>query len=92
MDAYIKGTGSFLPEKIIKNNAFLNHNFYDGLGKKSEKPVAEVVAKLEAITGIRERRYIPDNENSIPARQKRVLSGDGQALGNRKGVWLANSR
>ncbi len=70
MDAYIKGTGSFLPEKIIKNNAFLNHNFYDGLGKKSEKPVAEVVAKLEAITGIRERRYIPDNENSIPLMTK----------------------
>jgi 3-oxoacyl-[acyl-carrier-protein] synthase III len=66
MGIIIKGMGSFLPVRIIPNEYFLQHHFYEGTGKKSEKPIAEIVAKLEAITGIRERRYIPENETSVP--------------------------
>jgi 3-oxoacyl-[acyl-carrier-protein] synthase-3 len=62
----IKGTGSTLPDKVVKNVDFINREFYDKSGKKSEKTGAEIVAKLESITGIRERRYVRDDQDSVP--------------------------
>jgi 3-oxoacyl-[acyl-carrier-protein] synthase III len=76
--AIIKGTGSTLPAQVVKNKAFIHHEFYEKAGKKSEKLGAEIVAKLESITGIRERRYIPDNEDSVPL----MVSGAAKAIAN----------
>src|SRR5215204_5899876 len=66
MNSIITGTGSVLPALVVLNSHFETCEFYDKTGNKIEKSAAEIVAKLEAITGIRERRYIPFDEDSIP--------------------------
>ena len=66
MKTVIKGMGSALPAKIIANDAFLKNEFYDEKGQLNPKNGAEIVAKLEAITGIRERRYVPEGQDSVP--------------------------
>ncbi|AWU42486.1 ketoacyl-ACP synthase III [Blattabacterium punctulatus] len=54
----ITGTGHYLPNKIISNNHFLKHTFYDKKGLKSEKSNEEIIKKFQKITEIEERRYI----------------------------------
>ena len=41
---------------VVKNSYFLTREFYDKEGNKNEKPMADVIEKLQAITGISERR------------------------------------
>jgi 3-oxoacyl-[acyl-carrier-protein] synthase III len=94
MNIIIKGTGSTLPENIVSNAAFLQHEFYDATGKRNDKPTAEIVAKLEAITGIRERRYIPEQETSIPlmttAAQKAITDA-GLQVNDLQGIIVAHN-
>ena len=66
MKSIFAGTGSVLPELVVPNSHFAEHQFYDKNGNKIEKNTDEIIAKLEAITGIRERRYVPFEEDSIP--------------------------
>ncbi|MFH1051191.1 MAG: ketoacyl-ACP synthase III [bacterium] len=56
----IIGTGSYIPERIVKNEDFHSHVFYEPNGKILEKPIREVTDKFEEITGIKERRYVTD--------------------------------
>ena len=59
----IVGTGSFVPEKIITNEFFLDSDFYDpATNQKFEIPNAEIIRKFNEITNIEERRYAKDNE------------------------------
>ncbi len=60
----IKGSGSYLPERVIKNEDFLKNEFYDANGNKIPKDNEEIVRKFEEITGIKERRYIEDKYRS----------------------------
>jgi 3-oxoacyl-[acyl-carrier-protein] synthase III len=62
----IIGTGTVLPGMIVKNEYFLDRIFYDKDGNKNEKPMEEVIEKLQAITSIEERRYVPFDQDSIP--------------------------
>jgi 3-oxoacyl-[acyl-carrier-protein] synthase III len=62
----IRGTGSVLPELVVTNEQFNDHIFYDKSGVKLAKQGEEMTAKLESITGIRERRYIPLDQDSRP--------------------------
>ncbi len=55
-----------MPERIIDNSFFLNRIFMDENGIANPKPIEEIVAKLEAITGIKSRRYIAETGDSIP--------------------------
>lgn len=57
----IKGTGCFIPDKIVTNEDFLKNVFYDGDGKVIEIPNEEIIRKFHKITNISERRYIEDN-------------------------------
>jgi 3-oxoacyl-[acyl-carrier-protein] synthase-3 len=57
----IVGTGSYIPEQTIPNSHFLNHTFYQKDGKRLDRPNEEIVAKFEAITGIRARQYVTDD-------------------------------
>ena len=57
----IAGTGSHIPSVCVKNDHFLRHDFRGPDQKKIDKPNAEIVGQFEAITGIRERRYVPDD-------------------------------
>ncbi len=61
----IAGTGCLIPELLVPNSHFEASEFYDRNGARMEKSGAEIVAKLESITGIRERRYIPFEQDSI---------------------------
>ncbi len=58
----ITGSGSYIPEKIVKNSDFLNQVFYDEQGNRIDKPSEEIIRKFEEITDIRERRYVKDDQ------------------------------
>ncbi|MGY5354363.1 3-oxoacyl-ACP synthase III family protein [Wenyingzhuangia sp. IMCC45467] len=60
----ITGTGSAIPNKIVKNNDFNNHVFLNEDGTLFEKENGEIIEKFQAITGIEERRYAEDNINT----------------------------
>lgn len=60
----ITGTGSYLPERRITNEDFINNVFYDPSGRKLEKDNREIVGKFLEITTISERRYVPDDMNT----------------------------
>ena len=49
---------------VVKNDA-LDHSFYTKTGEKIPKASKDIVEKLEEISGIRERRYIGKEEESI---------------------------
>jgi 3-oxoacyl-[acyl-carrier-protein] synthase-3 len=57
----ITGSGSYIPSRKILNSDFLSHVFYDQQGQKLTKPNDVIIAQLEHITGILERRYITDD-------------------------------
>jgi 3-oxoacyl-[acyl-carrier-protein] synthase III len=57
----IAGTGSYIPPLRVPNEAFLDRDFRTADGKPLDKSNAEILQQFEAITGIRERRYVPDD-------------------------------
>lgn len=56
----ITGTGSHIPAVRVPNEHFLDHDFRGTDQKPIDKPTAEILQQFESITGIRERRYAPD--------------------------------
>jgi len=56
------GTGSYVPTRQVKNDAFLNNEFFESSGEKIETPNESIVQKFEEITTISERRYAEDHE------------------------------
>jgi 3-oxoacyl-[acyl-carrier-protein] synthase III len=59
------GTGSVLPEVVVPNSDFEANEFFSPDGVRIAKTSEEIIEKLEAITGIRERRYIPKDHDSV---------------------------
>lgn len=57
----IVGTGSYIPEVRVPNEHFLNQEFLGADGKKIDKENRQILEQFEAITGIRERRYVSDD-------------------------------
>ncbi|WP_285011059.1 3-oxoacyl-ACP synthase III family protein [Pedobacter faecalis] len=57
----IAGTGSYIPEKVVSGEDFLNASFFEN-GVLLEKENAEVVQKFSEITGIVERRYAAEDQ------------------------------
>ncbi len=60
----IKGSGKYLPENIVKNDYFLDKEFFDNQGIRHTKKNADIIQKLQEITGIKERRYLENNYNT----------------------------
>ena len=60
-NSIITGSGSYISPIKIPNSHFMGHAFYDPHGRKIEKTNTEIIDKLQEITGIRERRYVPEN-------------------------------
>lgn len=54
------GTGSYISQKSIPNNSFINNEFYDTDGSKFENDTADTIEKFRSITEINERRYAED--------------------------------
>jgi 3-oxoacyl-[acyl-carrier-protein] synthase-3 len=57
----ISGTGSYIPKIRVRNQDFLDHEFYDSNGKRLEKTNQEIIEKFLEITAIEERRYISED-------------------------------
>ncbi len=50
--------------EIVKNDEFLNRDFYDKEGKPYSDSNKEIIEKFQSITGIKERRYAEENHNT----------------------------
>ncbi|MFK7972290.1 MAG: 3-oxoacyl-ACP synthase III family protein [Bacteroidia bacterium] len=61
----IRGTGAALPSQRIDNHYFEDWEFFGKDGVPIQKPGSEIVEKLQAISGIQERRFIGDAQESI---------------------------
>lgn len=61
ISSIIKGSGSYLPATRVLNEDFLSREFYGANGEKLVKPNSDIVATLQKITEIRERRYLEDH-------------------------------
>lgn len=57
MATCIIGTGSYIPEKVVPNSYFAEHQFYTAEGQAYPQDHQEIIRKFKAITGIGERRY-----------------------------------
>jgi 3-oxoacyl-[acyl-carrier-protein] synthase III len=55
-----RGTGRYVPTRIVKNEDFLDSAFYTLSGEKIETPNSEIIDKFQQITEIDERRYVED--------------------------------
>jgi 3-oxoacyl-[acyl-carrier-protein] synthase-3 len=60
--AVVVGTGCCIPPVRVPNEAFLEHEFWGADGRRIAKDNRQVLAEFEAITGIRERRYVADHQ------------------------------
>jgi 3-oxoacyl-[acyl-carrier-protein] synthase III len=92
--AIITGTGSVLPELVVPNSDFNGNVFYNKDGVKNERQGAEITAKLEAITGIRERRYVPFDQDSRPLMTeaaKLTIADAGIELNKIDGIIVAHN-
>ncbi len=57
----IIGTGSYIPTNVVKNSSFLEKTFLKPDGDAIPKEAADIIRKLQDITGINERRYVSDD-------------------------------
>lgn len=64
MGILITGTGSYIPEQRVLNSTFASHEFYAEDGTRISSPPEEVIDKFKAITGIEERRYVNEDQQS----------------------------
>jgi 3-oxoacyl-[acyl-carrier-protein] synthase III len=60
----ITGTGSYIPNRVVSNKDFVTNKFYDDNGEVFQASHDEIAEKFEAITGIRERRYVDTNQTN----------------------------
>jgi 3-oxoacyl-[acyl-carrier-protein] synthase III len=84
VNAIITATGSYLPEKVVPNRYFLNHEFCDSQGVRLERPNSAIIEKLQEITGIKERRYVADSlttsDLAFMAAEEALLGVDRESL------------
>ena len=64
MNIKITGSGSFIPEKVVSNADFSNHNFLNEDGSPFHYSNDVVAQKFQQITGIEERRYANENQST----------------------------
>jgi 3-oxoacyl-[acyl-carrier-protein] synthase-3 len=60
----ITGTGAFIPERILENKDFEQNRFYDEKGRPLTDNTELIIEKFRKITGISERRYVPEGINT----------------------------
>jgi len=57
----IAASGRYIPTRIVKNEDFLNNEFFNAAGERIAKTNEEVIQKFHQITEISERRYVTDD-------------------------------
>ena len=77
MNVKITGIGSYIPETIATNSQFEDHEFLNADGTPFGQENATIIEKFKAITGIAERRYIPEelstSDMAIIAAERAIL-------------------
>ena len=58
----IDGVGSCIPDNVVKNEDFLNAEFFQENGEPFEADNAVIIEKFKSITGIQERRYANNDQ------------------------------
>ncbi len=59
----IIGTGSYIPEQVVKNEYFSDYKFFDPVTNTLlEKSNEEIIQKFQEITNINERRWVRDDQ------------------------------
>jgi 3-oxoacyl-[acyl-carrier-protein] synthase-3 len=76
----ITGSGSYIPELVVKNSDFSGNTFYAEDGALLDSPTEEIITKFSKITGIRERRY---STNSVPASQMAAIAAEEAILNSK---------
>jgi 3-oxoacyl-[acyl-carrier-protein] synthase III len=64
MRSVIIGTGSYIPEVNISNDVFVNSEFFEKDGSKLYKSNRNIIDKFKEITGISERKYARQDQNT----------------------------
>jgi len=64
LKSVITATGSFLPEEIVNNSAFLSHTFLQKDGEAVAGTNQRIIEKFQQITGIHERRYAKQEQTA----------------------------
>ncbi len=64
LKSIITGTGAYIPDTIQQNDDFINDIFYGENGQPAENSSQLIIEKFRKITGIRERRYVPEHLNA----------------------------
>jgi len=64
INTVITGTGCYIPEVKVPNQHFVKHIFYEKDESAIDGEVHEVVEKFRDITGIRERRWVSENQTA----------------------------
>jgi len=64
MSIAITGTGSYIPEILVPNEAFEDKHFLNSDGTSFPQSNTVIIEKFKAITGIRERRYAKKEDNA----------------------------
>ena len=57
----ITGAGSYIPDRVVPNDEFINRSFLGKDGTPFEKSNRETILKFSEITGIEERRFANDS-------------------------------
>jgi len=57
----IVGSGRYIPTRIVKNEDFLNREFFDASGVRMTKSNQEIIEKFQQITEIEERHYVTND-------------------------------
>ncbi|MBN2262355.1 MAG: ketoacyl-ACP synthase III [Prolixibacteraceae bacterium] len=59
----ITASGSYIPELVVKNNDFVNYEFFDSKNnEKIDKENEEIIQKFKEITNIDERRWAREDQ------------------------------
>ena len=61
LNTIITGMGSFIPTKIVKNEDFINKEFYSEKKERLANSGEDIINKFQEITGITERRMMQDD-------------------------------
>ena len=64
MHIKITGTGSYIPNVVMKNTDFNQHQFLNDDGSAFKQKNDIIIKKFKAITGIEERRYAEADQNT----------------------------
>ena len=62
INSIITGTGNYIPTRRVKNEDFLENEFFNIEGQKIENDNKEIIDKFLKITTISERRYADDDQ------------------------------